>query len=157
MKEQTLRYPGHGELMRVMRHTGLFGATPIAVGDVEVRPLDVTSALLFKQWDARPVRGGVHDSALSWRRGNAAMSVCGTRLTCTTNTTRETGMSSMARTTAFPNVIAAGMVARGEISSAGVLPPELLARQSGMFEAMCSGLAARGVHLETQEERLPTP
>src|SRR5262249_10095963 len=50
MKEKTLRYPGHIELMRVLRPTGFFDQKPITVDGVSVRPLDVTSALLFPKW-----------------------------------------------------------------------------------------------------------
>ena len=54
MKEQTLRYPGHIALMRVMRETGLFSKETIEVGGAKVRPLDVTSALLFPKWTYAP-------------------------------------------------------------------------------------------------------
>jgi saccharopine dehydrogenase-like NADP-dependent oxidoreductase len=58
-----------------------------------------------------------------------------------------TGQSSMARTTAFPCAIVARMLARGEITEKGVLPPELLGRQPGMLEKVTKELAARGVNL----------
>src|SRR5207247_9524925 len=58
MKEKTLRYPGHIELMRVLRSVGLFAKDPIEVkgprgsagSAASVRPLDVLSTLLFPQW-----------------------------------------------------------------------------------------------------------
>lgn len=50
MKEKTLRYPGHIELMRAFRETGLFDKNEIEVKGVRVRPLDVTSRLLFPKW-----------------------------------------------------------------------------------------------------------
>jgi len=50
MKEKTLRYPGHIEKMAMLRETGFFNPEPIDVGGVRVRPLDVTSKLLFKKW-----------------------------------------------------------------------------------------------------------
>ncbi|HEY8212268.1 MAG TPA: saccharopine dehydrogenase C-terminal domain-containing protein, partial [Myxococcaceae bacterium] len=36
MKEKTLRYPGHIELMRVLRHTGFFSKEPLQVGGATV-------------------------------------------------------------------------------------------------------------------------
>ena len=32
MQEKTLRYPGHAERMRMLRHTGFFDTTPMRVG-----------------------------------------------------------------------------------------------------------------------------
>ena len=54
MKEKTLRYPGHCELMRVLRETGLFNKDEIDVEGVKVRPLDLTSKLLFPRWSFEP-------------------------------------------------------------------------------------------------------
>jgi lysine 6-dehydrogenase len=54
MKEKTLRYPGHIEIMRVMRETGLFSREEIEVNGTRIRPLDVTSALLFPKWTYQP-------------------------------------------------------------------------------------------------------
>ena len=50
MKEKTLRYPGHANLMRVFRDSGFFDAAPIAVDGKQVIPLALTSSLLFDQW-----------------------------------------------------------------------------------------------------------
>ncbi|MEZ6019090.1 MAG: saccharopine dehydrogenase C-terminal domain-containing protein [Planctomycetota bacterium] len=50
MVEKTLRYPGHIELMRVFRDTGLFRKGKIRVGDQMVVPREVTAALLFPKW-----------------------------------------------------------------------------------------------------------
>jgi lysine 6-dehydrogenase len=44
MKEKTLRYPGHIELMRVFRETGLFSHEAITVAGKSVKPIDVISA-----------------------------------------------------------------------------------------------------------------
>ncbi|MFN2110140.1 MAG: saccharopine dehydrogenase family protein, partial [Anaerolineae bacterium] len=45
MKEKTLRYPGHINLMRVFRESGFFDAEPLDVGGVAIRPIDLTSKL----------------------------------------------------------------------------------------------------------------
>ena len=46
-----MRYPGHIELMRVMRHLGLFREDEIELpSGVKVKPLELTSHLLFPQW-----------------------------------------------------------------------------------------------------------
>ncbi|MCK7480468.1 MAG: hypothetical protein M0C28_26950 [Candidatus Moduliflexus flocculans] len=50
MIEKTLRYPGHVERIRALRASGFFDAGEIEVRGVRVRPLDVSSAVLFKHW-----------------------------------------------------------------------------------------------------------
>lgn len=50
MKEKTLRFPGHIEKMRMLRETGFFSTAPIKVGNVEVKPFDMTTKLLFDAW-----------------------------------------------------------------------------------------------------------
>ena len=47
IREKTLRYPGHIERMRALREAGFFSTEEIEVKGVRIRPLDVTSALLF--------------------------------------------------------------------------------------------------------------
>ena len=63
MKEKTLRYPGHIEYMRVLRETGLFGKEQIEVKGVKVRPLDVTTTLLFPMWKIGPEEEEIHRDA----------------------------------------------------------------------------------------------
>ena len=50
MKEMTLRYPGHAELMQVFRDTGFLDEEPIEVRGQSVVPRDLTSAIIFEHW-----------------------------------------------------------------------------------------------------------
>jgi lysine 6-dehydrogenase len=50
MKEKTLRYPGHANLMRVFRESGFLDTTPVEVDGVAVTPIRLTAKLLFDQW-----------------------------------------------------------------------------------------------------------
>ena len=50
MIEKTLRYPGHADKVRLLRDTGFFSYEPIEIDGTEVRPIDLTSALLFPLW-----------------------------------------------------------------------------------------------------------
>ena len=146
MKEKTLRYPGHVELMRVLRETGFFDKNPIDINGVRVRPLDVTSRLLFPKWkfDESEAEFTVMRVMVEGRKGNSPM-----RYTYELydETDRTSGTSSMARTTGFPCTIIARMIARGEFADPGVFPLELLARREGLFDQMIKELGARGVRL----------
>ncbi len=156
MREKTLRYPGHCELMRVLRETGFFDKSEIEVRGVNVRPLDVTSKLLFPQWtyeedeeeftllrvvvegqkDARPARYTyeLYDEY-----------------------DRTTHTSSMARTTGFPAAIVARLLVKGEINQPGVLPPELLTCRNEAFDHfdhMVQALRERRVIVEAHCDSL---
>jgi saccharopine dehydrogenase-like NADP-dependent oxidoreductase len=50
MQEKTLRYPGHVELMRVVRESGFFSKEPVLIEGRPVRPIDVTAAMLSRHW-----------------------------------------------------------------------------------------------------------
>lgn len=153
MREKTLRYPGHTDLMRVFRESGFFGKADIDVGGVKVRPLDVTSRLLFPQWTLEE-----GEEEFTVLRVVVAGKKDGTRVRRTYELydtyDRDTRTTSMARTTGFPCTIIARMLAHGRIDSPGVFPPEMLAERSGLFDHVIHGLAARGVELTTHVEEL---
>jgi saccharopine dehydrogenase-like NADP-dependent oxidoreductase len=144
MKEKTLRYPGHIELMRVMRETGLFSKEPMTVKGATVRPLDLTSALLFPKWTYEP---GEED--LTVMRVTAAGSKYNqphrVAFDLLDYFDQQSQATSMARTTAFPCAIIARMLASGRITTKGVLPPETLAAVPGLVEEILKEHAARGV------------
>lgn len=149
MVEKTLRYPGHIELMRVMRATGLFSSEPIEVRDVEgkpvkIRPLDVTSTLMFPKWTYQP---GEED--LTVMRIIAHGHKGGKPATHAWDLldfyNRETGATSMSRTTAFPCAIMARAIASGKLATPGVHAPETLAAVPGLVDLMLAELLRRGV------------
>jgi len=144
MKEKTLRYPGHIELMRVMRETGLFSKEPVTVKGTTVRPLDLTSALLFPKWTYGP---GEED--LTVMRVMAEGIKGGKPVRATYDLLdfydRATQATSMSRTTAFPCAIVARMLLAGRIKQTGVLAPEALAGVPGLVEDILRELKARGV------------
>ncbi len=146
MIEKTLRYPGHYELMRVLRSMGLFDHESVAIGKAgtQVRPIDVTSALMFPLWE--------------YEDGEVDLTVMrivvegikeGKRLTYQWDLYDEldptTGFRSMSRTTAYPNTIVARLVARGHYTEPGVHPPEDLGRVPGILDSVLTELAKRSV------------
>jgi saccharopine dehydrogenase-like NADP-dependent oxidoreductase len=151
MKEKTLRYPGHADRMRMLREAGFFDQVPIDVAGQAVRPRDLTARLLFDAWRLPKGEGDLtvmRVEAEGLRAGRPA------RLTWDLYDEYDprTGYHSMARTTGFPCALFARMLARGEIRGIGVLPPELLAGEPPVVEALLEGLTRRGVMLEEREE-----
>ncbi|MCZ6493084.1 MAG: saccharopine dehydrogenase, partial [Planctomycetota bacterium] len=153
MKEKTLRYPGHAELMRAFRHAGFFSREAVTIGDTKVRPLDVTSALMFPKW--RYAEGEedltVMRIVVEGRKNGIA---CRYIWDLLDYYDRQTNTTSMSRTTAYPCAIVARMIARGQINQTGVIPPERLARQPDFVITVLDELARRGVRFEQTFEKL---
>jgi saccharopine dehydrogenase-like NADP-dependent oxidoreductase len=154
LKEKTLRYPGHIELIRVLRESGFLDKGEIDVGGVQVRPVDVTAKLLFPRWT---LEEGEEEFTAMRVVVEGLKGGVKTRYTYELydEYDRASGTSSMARTTGFPCTIAARMIARGEFREPGVFPPELLARRTGLFDQMMRELNARGVNLTERVEEVP--
>jgi saccharopine dehydrogenase-like NADP-dependent oxidoreductase len=158
MKEKTMRYPGHIELMRAFRETGLFSEKAIEVpcatghGMAQVRPLDVISTLMFPMWTyeegepdltvMRVLADGVRDG----KRVRMVWDVLD-------ELDPKTKFTSMARTTAFPCTIVARLIAAGKIGTKGVLAPEQIAEE-WLVRHLFAELERRGVrYREGHRER----
>jgi lysine 6-dehydrogenase len=145
-RERTLRYPGHAEIMRILRHTGFFSQEPIEVRGQKVRPLDVTSALLFPRWSFFP-----RQPDFTVMRIIAVGTEAGRRVKLEWDLLdhydRANDNRSMSRTTGFPATIVARLVAEGRFSKPGVFAPESLAAEAGLLDHLLTELDRRGVHL----------
>src|SRR5690606_10353028 len=49
MKEKTLRYPGHIQLIGALKMAGFFDNQPIQIKNTRISPLEFTASLLFDQ------------------------------------------------------------------------------------------------------------
>ena len=54
MKEKTMRYPGHIDLIIALQQAGFFNTTPLRINQVDITPLDFTSKLLVNEWKLGP-------------------------------------------------------------------------------------------------------
>ncbi len=143
MAEKTLRYPGHIDLMRAMRDTGLFSKEPVEVNGVSVVPLELTSKLLFPLWTYEEGEADLTVMRIFGEaRGQRVQWDVYDELDPSVNTT------SMARTTAFPPAIVARMLADGTISEPGVHAPEAFAGRDDILQRLLSELGERGVRYE---------
>jgi saccharopine dehydrogenase-like NADP-dependent oxidoreductase len=146
MKEKTLRYPGHANLMRILRDTGFFGAAPVALTGQSVRPLDLTSKLLFDHWS---LREGEED--LTVMKVVTEGSKSGRRYRYTHDLLdrydREANITAMARTTGYTCTIVARMLARGLLHHEGICPPELVGRDERCYEFLLAEYARHKIKL----------
>lgn len=151
MKEKTLRYPGHADRMRMLRETGFFDREPVEIGDVRVRPLDLTAHLLFDSW--RLSRGEEDLTVMRVEiEGDREGRTVTVRYDLLDRYDRDTGTTSMARTTGYTCTAAARAVADGVFKTVGVSPPERLGSTPGGYDLVMKHLAERGVRFRVSEE-----
>ncbi|GJQ26122.1 MAG: saccharopine reductase [Phycisphaerae bacterium] len=153
MKEKTLRYPGHAALMRVLRETGYFSKDEITLKNgAKVRPIDVTSRLLFPLWELKP--GEPEFTLLHVRVSGRDATGAAVRYVhhLFDQNDAATGHSSMARTTGYPCALVARMILEGRISEPGIHPPEVLGRDEALVGDLLRRLATRGVRVESRVE-----
>ena len=123
MIEKTLRYPGCVEYLKVLRESGFFSYNEIEVKGQKIRPIDVTSKLLFPKWEMKKgdkdftvmriiIKGKENGNDTIYRydlldRG-------------------QNNTISMARTTGFTCAAVANLVLNGDYNRKGISPPEYL-------------------------------
>jgi saccharopine dehydrogenase-like NADP-dependent oxidoreductase len=153
MVEKTMRYPGHAELMRMLRDAGFFSKHEIQAASGKVRPLDVTSALLFDQWQ---FQDGEPD--LTVMRLELEGVEEGARVRHVYNLLDyydpDTETSSMARTTGYMCTAMVRVVASGLWDEPGVAPPEVVGRREDCFTAVRKHLEDRRVRIFHHLEEL---
>lgn len=152
MKEKTMRYPGHANLMRTLRESGFFDPAPIVVDGQPVSPLAVTSRLLFDQWLLQPGEEDitVMQVAVEGRKGDRHV-----RYTYDLfdEYDRATRTHSMARTTGYTCAIVARQVACGLFARRGICPPEYVGQDAACYDDLLAGYAQRNIRLvETVQE-----
>lgn len=146
MKEKTLRYPGHARLMQVFRDSGFFDVDPVAVRGQEVRPIDLTSRLLFDQWKMEP---GEEDLTVMQVTVEGEQDGSRVRATYDLLDTYDpvSGTTSMARTTGYTCAIVARQVVTGLFAQKGICPPEYVGREVQCFDDLMAGYKKRGISL----------
>lgn len=150
MKEKTLRYPGHREKMLLLRKTGFFSTDEVDIKGTKLRPLDLTSKLLFSQWRLEP---GEPDFTVM------RVEVTGTRNGALCRMAYElydeldpgSGIHSMARTTGFTAAVTARLLLNRGFTRPGICPPEYLGMNQDAYRFILDGLKRRGITLKESE------
>jgi saccharopine dehydrogenase-like NADP-dependent oxidoreductase len=153
MTEKTLRYPGHRQLMLDLRDAGFFDKEKIKIGENEIRPVDLTANRLFKHWQLNP-----DDNEFTVMRVTIIGKEFKERVKYEYNLldyrNKQTGLSSMARTTGFTCSSAARMYLKGMYSETGIQPPEFVGRDEKCFRFILAQLKALGVHWKSNKKIL---
>ncbi len=144
MREKTMRYPGHAERMRMLRETGFFEKEPVDMKGTAVRPLDLTSQLLFSMWrlnegeeDFTAMRIVV-DGRKGGKRRHFVFDLLDTY-------DRESRTSSMARTTGYTCTTVARLFAEGKLRRTGICPLEFVGQDDQCYRYVMNGLKEKGI------------
>jgi lysine 6-dehydrogenase len=146
MHEFTLRYPGHADMMRTLRVLGFFERTPVKVGDVEVEPRQLTIERLRGAMSI-----GTPEDFLALKvevKGLSRGKKIHLRYQLLDHYNRRSGVSAMARTTAYPCTSVALLMGRGKIKETGIVPPERIAQDESLFRFVLDRLDERGVRMK---------
>jgi len=151
MREKTLRYPGHRELVLALRTGGFLAETPHRIGDDTFIPRELTESLLFRAWKLEPGEPELTVMRVTVEGLDDDRTVRHV-WTLDDRTDPATGTSSMARTTGYTCTGMVEAMLSGLWHRPGVAPAEVVGREPGLFEFVREHLAARSVTLQHRVE-----
>lgn len=153
MKEKTLRYPGHIDLIKVLKASGFFSEQKIDVNGTSVSPMDFTSKVLLDEWKL-----GADEEEFTVMRVTVEGDDNGIRKQVVYHLYDEydqkTQVSSMSRTTGYTCTAAANLILDGHFNEVGVFPPELIGGKGDCFDFVMNYLDDRGVVYRKEEQIL---
>lgn len=153
MREKTLRYPGHIQLILALKTAGFFEKTPITINNTAIRPIDFTSKVLIDDWKL-----GRNEPEFTVMRIEISGKQEGVHRKIVYDLydeyDPEAKLSSMARTTGFTATACAELVLQNRFSGKGVFPPELLGMDPDGFRFVMDYLAERKVKYNKTESTM---
>lgn len=150
MKEKTLRYPGHIDLIKNMIAGGFFSETPVMVNGQSITPLQFSSQVLINQWklEAQEPEFTIMRITVSGTENGIPKTI---QYDLFDEYDATTQTSSMSRTTGYTCTAGLNLLAKGMFTQKGVFPPELVGSDAACFDFILNYLAERGVVYERSE------
>ena len=150
--EKTLRYPGHIEKMKLLRELGLFSNETIEVKGVKIKPIDLTTKLIFPMWKLKEGEEDLTVMQIIIKGQKQGRNVT-YRYDMLDRYDRNSNTLSMARTTGYTCSIVTRLVAEGVYNRKGISPPEYIGQNSTCYSTLLKELEKRDVTItETIEE-----
>ncbi|HET9826700.1 MAG TPA: saccharopine dehydrogenase C-terminal domain-containing protein [Chitinophagaceae bacterium] len=145
MKEKTLRYPGHIDLIIALKQAGFFSEEEIDVNGTRISPLNFSSKILFNDWklDVQEEEFTVMKVIVEGEKNNSSRRV---EYNLLDRYDADTKTSSMSRTTGYTCTAGVHLVAEKHFTEKGVFPPELVGRHKACFDFVIGYLKERGVN-----------
>jgi len=146
MKEKTLRYPGHAGIMEMLRDNDFLSYKEIEVKGKKIKPIDLTSTLLFKNWQ---FDDGEEDMTfmriiIDGKKGTSRFTFTYDLLD---SYDKNTSTTSMARTTGYTCTAVARLLLSGKFTQKGICPPEFIGKSKECYTSVLQQLAERNIKL----------
>lgn len=144
MREKTLRYPGHRQLIEILRDAGMLSDKEVTVNGTAIKPIELTAKVLLPQWKLLP-----NEKEFTVMRVIVSGEEKKKPTTYTYDLYDETdtknGLSSMARTTGFTCGAAVNLLLEKKYTHKGISPPEFLGKEEKVFRFVWQYLQKRNV------------
>lgn len=142
--ELTIRHIGTIEPVKALRDSGFFSTEEIDIKGEKVKPIDLTTNLLFSQWKMQP--------------GEKDMTIMRVIIEGTKNGEKrkviydlidfydkKTDTTSMARTTGYTCTAVANLLLENKYNTTGIIAPEYLGKDEKVFQYIINYLAKRNI------------
>lgn len=144
MREKTLRYPGHRQLIENLRDAGMFSTNDVMVNGRAIKPIEITAKVLLPQWKLQH-----NEKEFTVMRVIISGEEKKKPITYTYDLYDETDvkneLSSMARTTGFTCGAAVNLLLEKKYKHKGISPPEYLGKDEKVFRFILQYLSKRNV------------
>ena len=153
MVEKTIRYPGHSNLMKIYRETGFFNEEEIEINGNAVRPVDLTTKLLFPFWHPKENEDEFTylKIKISGKEENVRKEFV---YELFDRFDKETNTTSMARTTGYTCTSVARLVLQGKLKNKGICPPEYIGAIPGDYDKIINMLKQKNINIKISERIL---
>jgi len=147
MKEKTLRYPGHIDLMKGLIKAGFLNTNTVNFKGQQISPLAFTSALLFDQWKLGATEEEFTLMTIEMKGEGKTI-----RYELHDQYDAPGQTSSMSRTTGYTCTAALNMLVNNLFTVKGVFPPELVGKDEACFNFILNYLKERNVIYVKKED-----
>ena len=147
MKEKTLRYPGHIDIIKLLKAIGFFNDNEVNVNGQKIKPVEVTSKILFPHWKLERDEREFTVLRLIIRGEGKEI-----QYDLYDEFDDKTKTSSMARTTGYTCTAAARLILENDFNRKGICPPEFVGKDESCFNKIIAYLGERGVKVAKKEK-----
>lgn len=146
MQEKTLRYPGHRDLMKNLKDLGFLNNTPIDIGGKIVKPLELTSRLLFPKWK---LKAGEEEFTvmLIIIKGIQNGSSKKIKYTLFKKKQEKSNITSLAKTSGATCSALCELILQNKFNKKGVIPPEYIGFNKDCFNFIWDYLKKRDIKI----------
>lgn len=148
MKEKTLRWPGHADLISNLKSCGFFGKGKLPGSDMS--PFDLTSKVLIDQWYLSPTDKEFTVMRIDIKGNQQNTNIPNNvRFSLYDEYDEKNGESSMSRTTGFMCTAAISLILNKLWTTQGVKTPELIGSNKECYSHIFEHLQKRGIRPQT--------